>query len=419
MIEMRGVRWIKSISERNRAPEEKKLYLDRNLQIIFGVTLMAILGVASIAPALPEIRDAFGITDQAVGLLVTFFTLPGVILTPVLGILADRHGRKKILVPSLILFGIAGGACASVTDFGILLVFRFFQGIGAASLGVLNVTIIADIYSGNERIMAMGYNVSVQSIGTGSWPLIGSFLGDLGWPFPFLLPLVAVPIGLIVLFSLKNPEPKTEKSVKDYFDGIWQTVREYKVLILYVASIINFFLIYGVLITYFQFYLEGSFGVGIKTRGIILAIVSYIAALVSSQIKAFAKRYTKWRLIKAAYILFALALAVIPFVPNIWLISIPILIFGFAMGILTPLIADILTGFAPTKQRAAVMSIYGTTLRLGQSLGPIIMSLFFILGGITLVFYAGACFSTAMFAILFLTVRRNSNSESGNHKTIK
>ncbi len=373
---------------------------------------MAILGVASIAPVLPEIRDAFGINDQMVALLVTFFTLPGVILTPVLGILSDRYGRKKILVPSIFLFGIAGGACAFAADFGIMLILRFFQGIGAASLGVLNVTIIGDLYSGEKRTMAMGYNASVQSVGTGSWPLIGGLLGDLRWSLPFLLPLIAIPIGIAVLFSLKNPEPKIEKSMKDYFNGIWRIIRNYRVIILFVAGIINFFVIYGVLITYFQFYLAGSFGVDIKIRGLILAVVSYVAALISSQIERFSKRYPKWWLIKAPYILFAVALVIIPFVTDIWLISIPILIFGFAMGILTPIIADILTGFAPNKQRAAVMSIYGMTLRLGQSLGPVVMSLFFILGGISFVFYAGAFFSISMFALLALTVRNSNDSGS-------
>lgn len=373
---------------------------------------MAILGVASIAPALPEIRDAFGINDQTVALLVTFFTLPGVALTPILGILSDRYGRKKILAPSIFLFGIAGGACAFAADFGILLILRFFQGIGAASLGVLNITIIGDLYSGERRTMAMGYNASVQSIGTGSWPLVGGLLGDLHWSFPFLLPIIAIPISVAVLFSLKNPEPKIERSVRSYFHGIWRIIKNYKLIILFIAGIINFFIIYGVLITYFQFYLEGSFGVEIKTRALILAAVSYVAALISSQIERFSKRYTKWWLIKIPYLLFAVALIMIPFVTNIWLISIPILIFGFAMGILTPIIADILTGFAPNKQRAAVMSVYGMTLRLGQSLGPVIMSLFLIFGEISFVFYGGAFFSVSMFALLVLAVRNSNYSRS-------
>lgn len=84
--------------------------------------------------------------------------------------LADRYGRKKILVPSLMLFGIAGGACMFTRDYHILLICRFFQGTGAASLGALNVTVIGDLYSGKERTTAMGYNASVLSIGTATYP---------------------------------------------------------------------------------------------------------------------------------------------------------------------------------------------------------------------------------------------------------
>ena len=52
------------------------------------------------------------------GLLITVFTSPGIVMTPLLGVLSDRYGRKKILVPALLLFGIAGGACAR--DFSLL-----------------------------------------------------------------------------------------------------------------------------------------------------------------------------------------------------------------------------------------------------------------------------------------------------------
>jgi len=56
-------------------------YRSPELQAIFGVTLMAVLGVSSIAPALPRIAETLGVSAGQVGLLVTAFTLPGVILT--------------------------------------------------------------------------------------------------------------------------------------------------------------------------------------------------------------------------------------------------------------------------------------------------------------------------------------------------
>lgn len=134
----------------------KSLITNRNLQIIFCITLLAVMGVASLTPVFPKIINEFGISTQQVGLLITVFTLPGVILTPVLGILADRYGRRNILLPAIFLFAIAGGACSLTRSYEILLVFRFFQGIGATSLGSLNVTLIGDIFSGKDRISAMG-----------------------------------------------------------------------------------------------------------------------------------------------------------------------------------------------------------------------------------------------------------------------
>ena len=164
---------------------EEKLFRDRNLQVIFGVTLIAVLSVSSITPAFPSIMQEFNITPGQVGLLITFFTLPGVFLAPVLGVLADRLGRKRILVPSLFLFALAGAACAFTRDFNLLLVLRIFQGIGGASLGSINTTLIGDLYSGPRRAEAMGLNASVLSIGTGSYPAIGGALAVFGWNYPF------------------------------------------------------------------------------------------------------------------------------------------------------------------------------------------------------------------------------------------
>ena len=101
--------------------EARKVYKDHNLHVLFGVTLMAVLGVSSITPALPEIRDAFRRDERPGGALITVFTLPGVALTPVLGVLSDRHGRRRILVPALLLFGVAGGLCAFARTFELLL----------------------------------------------------------------------------------------------------------------------------------------------------------------------------------------------------------------------------------------------------------------------------------------------------------
>src|SRR5215212_1485895 len=135
-------------TEIKREEGVRQVYKDHNLHVLWGVTLMAVLGTSSITPAFPTIVRALGISSGQVGLLITFFTLPGIVMTPLLGVLSDRYGRKKILVPALL----------------------FFQGMGAAALGTLNVTVIGDIYDGRERSSALGYNSSVLSVGTASYP---------------------------------------------------------------------------------------------------------------------------------------------------------------------------------------------------------------------------------------------------------
>ena len=131
--------------------EKSTLLKDKNLYVIFGITLVSVMGVSSIAPALPSIARTLSVTNDQIGLLITFYTLPGIILTPILGIIADRYGRKRVLIPSLFFFGIAGTACAFATSFEQLLLFRALQGMGSDSLGALNLTLIGDLYSGKNN----------------------------------------------------------------------------------------------------------------------------------------------------------------------------------------------------------------------------------------------------------------------------
>ena len=87
--------------------QTRPVWKDHNLHVIWCVTLMAVLGSSSIAPALPRVVQELGVSPGQVGLLITVFTLPGVFLTSVAGALSNRFGRREILVPSLVLFGMS------------------------------------------------------------------------------------------------------------------------------------------------------------------------------------------------------------------------------------------------------------------------------------------------------------------------
>lgn len=112
--------------------------------IIFSVTIIAVMGVASLTPAFPQMAKALHITKVQAGWLISAFALSGIFITPIAGFAADRWGRKKVLVPSLFVFALAGVVLFFLHDFKTMILLRLVQGIGAASLGSLNITLIGD-----------------------------------------------------------------------------------------------------------------------------------------------------------------------------------------------------------------------------------------------------------------------------------
>lgn len=381
------------------------VYRNHNLQIIFAVTLMAVMGAAVITPALPQMERALDLSPGSVGLLLTAFTLPGVALTPVLGVLSDRLGRKRVLVPSLMLFGIAGAACALAREMDVLLALRFLQGCGAATLGMLSVTLIGDIFSGNDRDAAMGYNSSILSIGTGSYPALGGALATLGWYYPFALPLVAIPVGLLVLFFLDNPEPAGRESLKRYFRGLRDSLGDRRTAGLLCATLVMFVLLYGPLLMYLPILLDGSFGVSPLVVGLVLSSASFATALTSSQLGRLTRVASGMTLVKLSFVFYVVALAAVPLMPSLLSLLVPAVIFGVAQGINLPNVFSLLTGSGASESRGALLALNGMSLRLGQTLGPIAMGASAAALGVAGAYYAAAGLAAAMFVVALAAIR--------------
>jgi MFS transporter, ACDE family, multidrug resistance protein len=361
-------------TETKRDEGVSRVYKDRNLHVLWGVTLMAVLGTSSIMPAFPTIVRELGVSSGQVGLLITVFTLPGIVMTPLLGVLSDRYGRKKILVPALLLFGIAGGACAFARDFNVLLALRFFQGMGAAALGTLNVTVIGDIYDGRERSSALGYNSSVLSAGTASYPAIGGLLATFGWFYPFALPLAAIPIAIVVLFSLHNPEPRNDDRLGDYFGSVWENLHDREVFGLIGASLLTFIVLFGPQISYLPILMNARFDAPSYVIGAVLSSASVTTALTSTQLGRLTRRFSEKGLLKVAFVLYAIALIVVAFTPSLPLLVLPAVPFGVAQGINLPNVFSLLNAHAPTENRGAFMATNGMSLRAGQTIGPLFMA---------------------------------------------
>ncbi len=377
-----------------------------NLRIIFLITLMAVLGVASITPALPVIKEHFAIPKQQIGWLITAFTLPGVFLTPVIGILADRHGRKKVLIPALLLFSIAGSSCFFINDFNILLGLRFLQGTGAAALGSLNVTLIGDLFSGQKRAEAMGYNSGVLSIGTAIYPGIGGLLTMIGWNYPFLLPILGFAVAILTIYKLKTVEPISKQSFKDYILQTGKYISNMHIIGLFILSIITFVLLYGAILTYLPFLLVSKFQANPFMIGILLSAQSVTTAITSARLGQIVKKINSKFVLMIAFFLYATALFILPFISKMMLLIIPIALYGMAQGMNIPNIYNMIANYAPGPQRAAFMSLNATLLRLGQTIGPLLAGFCFTWGGLTGIYLIGSGLAVLMIIFIGLFINK-------------
>jgi MFS family permease len=391
-------------------------YRSPELQAIFGVTLMAVLGVSSIAPALPRIAETLGVSAGQVGLLVTAFTLPGVILTTVAGVLADRYGRLRVLLPGLILFAIAGFACVFATSLSALVALRVVQGIGASAIGSINVTLIGDLFVDRQRTTAMGLNASVLSIGTAAYPAVGGALAMVAWSAPFALALLALPVVVLAMRRL-HVAPKGHKAdLNAYFGDLWEIVRRREVLALFFASTAIFILLYGAYITFLPFLMSGRFGSTPLGIGLLMAGLSISTAVTSANLGRLADWLGEIRVMRAGFLVFGLGLATIPLAPVVWALAVPAVLLGFAFATTIPVVQVLLTGIAPVDRRGAVMSLNGTVLRLGQTLGPPVMALVHRVAGIDAVFYFGAVFALLLAVLISWAVKNESRPSRTAHR---
>jgi len=383
---------------------ERKYLKDRNLHIIFSITLIAVMGVSSVTPAFPAIRESLGLSNQQVGWLITFFSGPGIVLTPLLGVLADRYGRKTVLIPSLLLYSLAGFGCFFTRDFEVLLLLRFLQGSGAAALGSLNITLVGDIYPSNERAKVMGINASVLSIGTASYPAIGGALSLLGWHYPFLLPLLGIPVAVAVFLGLDNPEPQSHRKFLSYMKATLKSINRPEVIVIFIASFVVFVILFGGFLTYFPLLMDAKFSSDSFIIGLLMTSMSGFTAIVSSQLGPINKLIPESRLIHFGFLGYALSFALIPIIQApLWML-VPIALFGIGHGINFPSIQTRLTLLSSLEYRGAFMSLNGMVLRAGQAFGPPIVAWFSTFGGINVAFWitGSLAFITFIFALIFI-----------------
>jgi MFS family permease len=365
---------------------------DRTVQVVLASTLLAPLGVPLVAPALPVVRDAFALSDAQASLLVSAYFLVGIVVSPFLGLLADRVGRKRVLVPALVGFSLAGVAGYLAPDYATLLALRAIQGTAAAALFVTTVTIVGDAFEGAQRNAILGANVAVLSVGAAVFPVVGGALAAVAWNAPFLAYGLALPIALFAAWGLEDvpdgsdvPDDPDESSAGSaasgdqvgdragYLRGAARSLTPAMAGLL-AAAFLTEFLLFGALITVVPFLLTAAYGLAPLFVGLIVT-TSEVGAIASASASGrLAGVFTNGRLIGLGFVSYGFGLVGVYAAPSPAFVALAALLFGVGLGLSMPAVDAAVSERVTREYRAGLLGLRNSTTFLGRAAGPVVFA---------------------------------------------
>lgn len=342
------------------------------LALIFSITVTGILANTLVVPAIPDILDAFDQPDSRAGLFVAAGTLPGIVVAPIIGVLADRIGRRLVLTPCLIAFAVFGLLSALAPTFEALLLLRLLQGIGSAGLINLAVVIIGDHWTGIDRARLVGQNAAVLTVSLAIFPPVGGLLTDLGgWRLSFAPYALGLLTAAGIWRRLDASRPAGAVTLRSQLGGARRAARHRDVWGSISIGAVIFLLIFGLFLTAMPVHLEREFGLGAGARGLVVAAPAISSTISALRLGGLRARFGAVAILSTAGAMFTVAFLVVGVAGTLPLLIAGTVIYGFGEGLFIPTLQDVVTGAAPDSQRGAIVALWVGAARAGQTVGPL------------------------------------------------
>ncbi len=363
-----------------------------------------------VAPVFPEIVEQLHVDPRWAGTLVSMHTLMTALSSLVLAILAERIGKLRVLISSLVCYAIFGAAGALMQSFGTLLVTRGLLGIANGGIAVASIGWLGSMYEGEARSRIMGYAASALATASIIFPLLGGWVGATHWQFAFYLYGLGLPVALGALLILRRESQQTAKvDLKDH-QKLGKSLQQPSVLMLLLALVLASASFY-VVIVYAPLYFKAAIGADTVLNGAILASRAIGAAIISA---LGASRLARWlgvnQAIAVGFGLMALMLIVIPYLEQAQWALVTALLFGVGFGIVMPNLYSALSDLTPPNQRSGVLAIGTGLSSLGQFLSPIFLGSVWKTSG-EAVFYVAAAVAIIS-GVLSLLQDKSSQTQS-------
>ena len=186
--------------------------LTQSLLLLLG-SCLPVLGAVLLAPVLPRMQAHFAEVPGNAVLVPIVLTLPALMiamLAPFAGVIADRLGRKPLLLASMALYVLCGVLPLWLESLPAIVASR--AGIGLAEAGIMTccTTLVGDYYSGARRERLFALQMVATSLSAVVFIALGGFLGQNDWRTPFALYAVGLIFLPLMAWQLWEPQPRVQ-----------------------------------------------------------------------------------------------------------------------------------------------------------------------------------------------------------------
>jgi MFS transporter, ACDE family, multidrug resistance protein len=356
---------------------------------------------------LPEMKLALGLDPKWAGMLVSTHALTSALSTPLFGILADRVGKLRVMLPCLVLYAIAGTSTAFLTDFSALITSRALLGVASGGIAAATIGFLGSMYDGEMRTKILGYVTSAMSISAIACPILSGWVGSTHWQHSFYLYGLGIPMAVVAATSLKK-SARSSSVMEGDTKTLLKTLAHPGIVRLYLFIAAAAAIVYAVVI-YTPLYLKDAIGADPQLNGFVLAIrlvgVVLVSAFGASRV---ARKLGQERAIAFGFSLMAIALVTIPVLTQLYLIVPAAVLFGVGFGIITPNLYDSLAVYSPPELRTTVLAIGTGCNSLGQFISPAFLGPIWNYAGLPTVFYvaAGMAMVASFVSLIQMPVKR-------------
>ncbi|MGJ5712718.1 multidrug efflux MFS transporter NorA [Staphylococcus auricularis] len=185
--------------------------MKKQLAILYFNIFLVFLGIGLVVPVLPVYLKDLGLKGGDLGILVAVFAFAQMIISPFGGNLADKLGKKLIIVIGLVLYAVSEYLFAISNTFALLIISRILGGFSAGMVMPGVTGMIADISPGADKAKNFGYMSGIINTGYILGPGLGGFLAEFSHRLPFFVAGTSGVIALILsVILLKNPKHETQ-----------------------------------------------------------------------------------------------------------------------------------------------------------------------------------------------------------------